>query len=390
MGIVSALTKLLGYKKMLIRNAVIAGVVFGALILCVPRYYSCDVKLAPEVSSGGGLMGSFGSLASSLGINLGSGMNSDAISPALYPDIFASKEFQTELFDIKVTTSDGSLTTDLYTYMEKHQSAPWWTTAFNSTKRFVKNMFASDTEGAAASKGVNPFRLTEKQYQVAEAIGNKISCSVSQTDGIITITVNDQDPLVCATLADSVKVRLQNYITRYRTSKARNDMDYYAKLLEQSKKDYDKAVKAYTIYADTHRDVIMQSYISERDQLENEMQAKFSIYTALTQQYEQSKAKLQETTPAFTTLQCASVPIKPAGPKRVIYTLIVVMLTLFATAYYILSGKELLRKIRNRKSAAADESAAEEMAASGAEDEPAAEIIEATSADDESHNDPKE
>lgn len=345
---------------MVIRNAVIAGVVFGALILCVPRYYSCDVKLAPEVSSGGGLMGSFGSLASSLGINLGSGMNSDAISPSLYPDVFASKEFQAELFDIKVTTNDGALTTDLYTYMAKHQSAPWWTVAFNATKRFVKNLFSSESDDKGSQNGVNPFRMTEKQYQVAEAIGNKISCNVSQTDGIITISVTDQDPLVCATLADSVKVRLQNYITRYRTSKARNDMDYYAKLLEQSKKDYDKAVKAYTIYADTHRDVIMQSYISERDKLENEMQAKFSIYTALMQQYEQAKAKLQETTPAFTTLQCASVPVKPAGPKRVMLTLVVVLLTILATGYYILSGKELLGKIRKSRKKVVGEAAADE------------------------------
>ena len=44
-------------------------------------------------------------------------------------------------------------------------------------------------------------------------------------------------------------------------------------------------------------------------------------------------------------LKCASVPIKPAGPKRVLMTLLVVMLVFGATVFHILKGKELLKKI---------------------------------------------
>ena len=351
MGLISAAKILLAHKKIIIRNCVVAGVVFAALILCVPRYYKCEVALAPEFDNSSASLGSFSSIASSLGINLGGGMNSDAISPSLYPDLINSKEFLVSLFDVKITTDDGKLKTNYYDYINKHQKAAWWTVGFRAVKRFFKNIFTSeDNNDQNKQIEIDPFRLNKKQYGVAEAISNKISCSVDPVNYIITISVTDQDPLVCASVADSVREHLQLFITRYRTGKARNDMEYYQDLMNKAKQDYDKAINAYSAYSDSHKNIIMQSYISQRDELENDMRVKFNIYTALQQQVEQAKARVQERTPAFTTLKCASVPIKPDGPKRVIYTLLIIVFTFFTTAFYLLSGKKILAQLRNKKS----------------------------------------
>lgn len=355
MGLISATKILLAHKKIIIRNCVVAGVVFAALILCVPRYYKCEVALAPEFDNSSASLGSFSSIASSLGINLGGGMNSDAISPSLYPDLINSKEFLVSLFDVKITTDDGKLKTNYYDYINKHQKAAWWTVGFRAVKRFFKNIFTSeDNNDQNKQIEIDPFRLNKKQYGVAEAISNKISCSVDPVNYIITISVTDQDPLVCASVADSVREHLQLFITRYRTGKARNDMEYYQDLMNKAKQDYDKAINAYSAYSDSHKNIIMQSYISQRDELENDMRVKFNIYTALQQQVEQAKARVQERTPAFTTLKCASVPIKPDGPKRVIYTLLIIVFTFFTTAFYLLSGKKILAQLRNKKSQTID------------------------------------
>lgn len=357
MGLISAAKILLAHKKIIIRNCVVAGVVFAALILCVPRYYKCEVALAPEFDNSSASLGSFSSIASSLGINLGGGMNSDAISPSLYPDLINSKEFLVSLFDVKITTEDGKLKTNYYDYINKHQKAAWWTVGFRAVKRFFKNIFTpEDNNDQNKQIEIDPFRLNKKQYGVAEAISNKISCSVDPVNYIITISVKDQDPLVCASVADSVREHLQLFITRYRTGKARNDMEYYQDLMNKAKQDYDKAINAYSAYSDSHKNIIMQSYISQRDELENDMRVKFNIYTALQQQVEQAKARVQERTPAFTTLKCASVPIKPDGPKRVIYTLLIIVFTFFTTAFYLLSGKKILAQLRNKKSQTIDNS----------------------------------
>lgn len=331
-------------KKKVIKNCAIAGVIAAALIVCVPRYYTCDVMLAPEFDSGSasGLAG----LAASFGINVGgAGSTSDAISPSLYPDLLTSKDFLIKLFPIQIKTVDGSLKTDYYTYLSKHQDKAWWNAAYSAIVKAVKKLFEGEDTSEGNGKKLDPFRLNEKDYNMAENIASRISCSVDRVSSVITIQVTDQDPLVCATIADSVRCKLQDFITVYRTNKARNDFNYYAQLLDEAKKDYDKSRLAYSHYADTHHDMIMEVFISERDELEYDMQSKYRLYTTLLQQYDAAKAKIQERTPAFTILRCASVPIKPAGPKRVLFVLFIMFLTFLVTGYFLVrrEGKEAMQ-----------------------------------------------
>ena len=61
-------------------------------IFSIPRYYTSDTKLAPELgnSMSGGTLGS---IASSFGIDLGEMQTSDAITPLLYPDLMEDNKF---------------------------------------------------------------------------------------------------------------------------------------------------------------------------------------------------------------------------------------------------------------------------------------------------------
>jgi uncharacterized protein involved in exopolysaccharide biosynthesis len=70
------------------------------------------------------------------------------------------------------------------------------------------------------------------------------------------------------------------------------------------------------------------------------MQLKFNTYSALSTQLQQAKAKVQERTPAFTLLKGAEVPIKPAGPKRMIFVLAMTILAFIVLTLY--STKDLL------------------------------------------------
>ena len=76
-----------------------------------PRFYTCAVKLAPEMSSDQGV-GGLSSLASSFGFNVGGTESQDAIYPMLYPELFENPEFIVGLYDIHVTTKDGKTYSD--------------------------------------------------------------------------------------------------------------------------------------------------------------------------------------------------------------------------------------------------------------------------------------
>ena len=116
--------KLLAHKKLFLKVLSIVFVLSCALILCVPRYYTCDIKLAPEYDFASG--SSLSSIASSFGIDLGENPTTDAISPTLYPDLMESTDFLVSLFDIQVKSLDGTIDTDYFTYLKKYQKRAFW------------------------------------------------------------------------------------------------------------------------------------------------------------------------------------------------------------------------------------------------------------------------
>ncbi len=312
--------RIVGHKKLFLKVWVVTFVLACAWILPVPRTYVSECMLAPETenpASGGALS----SLASSFGINMGAMNSSDAFYPMLYPDIMGTNDFIVGLLDIPVTTADGELHTDYFTYMTQHQQKTFYKLPLLWLSKQIKSLFPKpEKKGGGSGDGrINPHYLSEEQDQLIKGLQEVIRCSVDKKTEVITITVVDQDPLIAATMADSVRVRLQNFITNYRTSKARIDMEHYERLVAEAKSAYDASVAEYGAFADTHRNASLTSVIARQEELNNEMQVRFATYNAMNTQLEAAKAKVQERTPAFTVLQAASVPVRPAKPKRMIF-----------------------------------------------------------------------
>lgn len=328
------LRRLLRRKMLFLITLPLAFVLGCAMILPVPRYYRCDVKMAPEISSPN--MGNLGSIASSFGLNMGNMPTQDAIIPKMYPDMISSTDFQVSLFPLMVTTKDGSVSTTYYKYLKDHQRQSWW----KSITSWITRLVAGKEDGGDnknAEWNVDPFRMSKDQSDVAKAIGGKIRCIVDKRTSVISISVTDQDPLVSATMADSARVRLQQFIIDYRTKKARIDLEHSTKLAADAKRQYLVAQEKYAAFCDANEDLVLESFKSKRDELENEMQLKYNNYQLQTTQLEMAKAKLQERTPVFTVIQNASVPTKPAGPKRMFFVMAVMLIAFLATAVYIIN-----------------------------------------------------
>eukprot|EP00975_Prorocentrum_lima_P013192 2800998-Prorocentrum_lima.AAC.1 len=60
-----------------------------------------------------------------------------------------------------------------------------------------------------------------------------ITADVDKKTGITTVTVTLQDPMVTAAITDTVVVKLQEYITAYRVSKAQQDCAYLEQLYKE-------------------------------------------------------------------------------------------------------------------------------------------------------------
>lgn len=310
--------------------SLIIGIIYAKSL---PKYYQCQVTLAPELGGGATSGGSLSALASSMGYKVGgSKADADAITPTLYPDLMNSVDFKTSLFDVKVHRMDSSKVMTYYDYLLYYQKTPWWSKLF-SGKDTIRH------------ERLNPFMLTKKQTAIAAVIKKNVVCDVDDKTGVITIDVTDQDPLIAATMADSVKTRLQTFITKYRTNKARQDLETTKKLCIEAKRRYEKVRQQYGAFSDANQEVILESVRSKQEDLENDMQLQFNNYNALAASLQAAYAKVQAVTPVFTTLQSATVPTQKAGPKGSQIVLIFLFVGILVPTIYALAKEGELKKL---------------------------------------------
>ena len=305
--------------------SVVAGVVLGLVIaLSSPKVYTADVVLAPEIASGGlGLSGNLADMASSFGIDLGSaGKSMDALYPEIYPEILASNDFIHTLFTVPVRLKNDDTVRTYYDHLVKDTKIPFWQYPKAWLAELTKPKDPVGKKGGAA----DPFKISRIDDEMCKAIGGSIGCMVDKKTSVITISVTDQDPLVAAIIADTLQQRLQNYITQYRTKKARTDFSYYTKLHTEAK------------------EVMLETYIARRDELENEMQTAFTLMNQMAVQMQTAKAKIQERTPAYTVIKSAKMPYRASGMSRLMMLIMTVFVAVMADAAWVLFVRDLVKK----------------------------------------------
>ncbi len=341
--------KLWQQKKKIAIWCLIGAVVGLIVAFSIPREYTTSVKLAPEAGSGQKISGSLGAMAAMVGIGGSTQSGADAVSPTLYPDVVGSVPFLVGLFNVPVEDIDGSEKVTVREYVEDDLKSPWWSVVMGLPFKLIGAIKGGSDDEDVQGKKTDTFRLTKTEDQVVMALQQRISASVDTKTSVITISVMMQDPLVSATLADTVVSRLQEYITDYRTNKARKDLEYAELLNEEAKDNYYKAQQKYADYLDRNNGLILHSAQTTRERLQNEATLAFNLYNQTAQQVQVAKAKVQENTPVYATVTPATVPIKPTSPRKPLILVGFVFLAFVACSAWILYGKPLVEEMKKKK-----------------------------------------
>ena len=349
--------KLWAARKLLLKIAGIAAIIGVIIALSIPKQYTAEVILSPESGKGGSNLSGMAAMLGIGGANMGSDAN--ALNFSMASDILASTPFILELFYTKVTTLDSKVDTTLVAYLET-ESVPWWSSLMSLPGKAmsgVMSLFSSKEESKekVEEKPINPFQLTLKQKSQVAAIKSIIMANSEKKAGITKVSVTLQDPLVAATLVDTVLVKLQKYITNYKTSKAQEDCKYWEELYQQRQKEYYEAQEKYARYSDANQNVILQSVRIEQERLQNEQNLAFQVFSQVATQLQMSKAKLQEEKPAFAILEPASVPLQPSGTSRKMILVGTVFLFVAAAAAWVLFGVDFWKKVKEGLSESKEE-----------------------------------
>ena len=346
-------------RKLVFKACGIAVIVALVVAFSIPKEYATSVTLAPE-TGGKSVSGGIGALASMAGISLGASSGEDALSPELYPDIVSSTPFLINLFDVRVKSEEAEVDTTLYAYLKEYQRSPWWsaiTSAPFKVLGWTMSLFRDEQPEEGDAK-LDPFHLTKEESGIAKALGSRLAVSVDKKTGVTTLTVTMQDALISASLTDTVMHSLQNYITDYRTNKARHDLAYMEKLYDEAKQDYTEAQQKYAQFADANLNISRLVYRAEQERLQNEMNLAYQMYTTVSQQLQMAKAKVQEITPVYTVVQPATVPLRAAKPNKLMILVGFVFLAGVGSVGWILFVKDFIKNWKKSEAELEEKSAA--------------------------------
>lgn len=348
--IMELIAKLWKKKWMIIRWCVVGAVIGLVAGFSIPKTYTSSVTLAPETQQR--TNSSVSSIASMMGVNLNNSI--DAISVEMFPDVVHSVPFITELLSLPVefTWKDEIVQTDLLDYMLEYQKSPWWSyvievpfKALGWVMSLVKP--TEEEEVITADTVLDPFNLPKQVRGVVKFFSENIIVNVDKKTGKTSMSLEMQDPRVVATVMNAVVENLKTYMSDYRTSKSRQDVQNLSEICEERRADYYKAQQAYAKFVDANKSVILLSAQAERDRLQQEMNLAYQVYSQVATQLEGARIQEQQAKPVFVIIDPVTLPIKKTAPSKAKMLVIFTFLAGCCAAAWVLFGEEYWQKLKD-------------------------------------------
>ena len=350
---------LLKYKFLIAITALLFAVLGALFSLTINNEYEATVKMVPESAdskSGGGMAGGLGglsSLAGLAGINIGGATGTDAIQPAMYPNIVASIPFLQELINAKIYNPKIKKWQVLKEYLKEHQSnAP--IKIYDSEKleedRAKKQLSDADlkdlTIPSSPGQSIDFINIDLKEAHILNKLKSYIKVEVDKKTMFLTITCTLQNPVIAANLTSLVQNQLTRYIVNYRTEKVRKEMIFLTSRQDEARKRYDQALYTYSNYKDQNRNRFLNVAKTQEKKLQYEVDLAFNLYSSLTTQLSEAQIRVQKETPIFKILEPARVPLSRTSPKRSLITIGAMFIGIFVSLVIVffksVNLKELL------------------------------------------------
>jgi uncharacterized protein involved in exopolysaccharide biosynthesis len=281
--------------------------------------YTAQVTVMPEVQSkGAGSLGNLGSLAGLAGISIDNLSGQDAIRPDLYPNVLQSVPFALDLLKQPVYSQKLKAKMTLQEFINRIGKTGF----FSGVTGFFSGGSSNEKEEQSDPKNFSQaIQVTKEQGELIKLVQESASAVHDKKTGIITITAVEPDPVVAATVARLSLEYLTNYVTTYRTEKARKQVAFLVQQVREARSRYQTSEYALSNYRDRNRSLFLNTAKIEEQRLQADYLLAQSVHNELSKQLEQAKIKVQEETPVFKTLEPPTVPLRKSGPKRTLIML---------------------------------------------------------------------
>ena len=290
------------------------------------RVYSVQSVMVPQMSSKGA-SSSLSSLASLAGFDLGtSNMGGTELSPLVYPQIVNSVPFKLKLLYTPLHYEKADTAVNMLTYAKEYNKPGF----FSYVKKYtiglpgvILGLFkgkepevtVSPLQSVADDGTAKPIKLTKDEEKMLPKVGQAVSLTVDKKEGLIMLSATGTEPLQTAELALKAQELLQEEVTKFRTQKAQEQLDYVQARYDEIKAETESYQSALATIKDRSQEMLTTKSRIEMERIQTKYNIASAIYQEMAKQLEQSKMQVKKDTPMFTIIQPVTVPTKPANSR---------------------------------------------------------------------------
>ena len=341
-----ALLKTVFLARLFVMKTTILFALVGIVVALVsPVSYTASSTFMPQLSEGR-TSSSLGGLASLAGINLSAVMGGQPqeISPSLYPQITKSIPYRLSLLNEPVGPNDMRMRT----YFLENFSAP---SVLSSIKKYtigLPGLLFSGSDSANNNIDSSLLTIHEEDKELFDYLDGVLTIDVDEKEGLVSLTVELDDRVVAARLAQAATDLLQRNVIAFKSQSARNNLDFIERQFESKRQEFEQIQDTIAIFKDQNLNITSTLYQNQLTRLESQFNVISSVFQELAGQVEQAKIQVNKDTPIFTIIEPVSVPLERTNPKR---SLIVVIWTFLGGALAVgwsllkAPAKEIIKQI---------------------------------------------
>lgn len=300
-----------------------SGLLFALL---AEKKYVASVQILPQKEESMNL--ELGALAGLAGINVGSMFGDNlSVSAELYPQIVGSYYFLDRLINSDFILNDEKISLKDYFLDEPDLGE----TILNYTIKLPWTLKAKYFPSSGFDLGVAGFQnqqiilQSEEDADLFEAVKSIISVSSIGDGGLVTLSVELNDPLLAAQITHRALELLQHFVVEYRTRQISAELEFIEQRYAEMSLEFEGARERYLNYKDRHRFQVGERVEFEFKILEDEYNRKEGVFTDLARQLEQTKLLMRKEIPEFVVFEPVKVPLEKSSPR----TMVILFLSFF-------------------------------------------------------------
>lgn len=283
-------------RRRVVVVAVMAGCTIAALgvALLFPSTYIATTTFVPEVSSSNQLPAGLAGLAGQVGLSFGPAVGT---SPRFFANVLKSREMMERLLQTRFADHHGSSAADSISLMDLLE--------------------------------VDGDNLLERLQEGRRVLSKRVTARVDAETSIITLSVKTRNRDLSAAVANTLIQYLDEFNTKSRQSKAREQRAFVEGRLKQSAEELrDAELALQSFYEGNRRWQQSPQLVFREGQIRRRVELVQQMYVMLNLEYEKSRIEEVNDTPGITVIDRA-VPIQRRSSPR--YGLVAAMAIVLGT-----------------------------------------------------------